>query len=191
MLLFYQCLWFSTASMRLEVEDHDAVAGERWIWTGACPNDRQCPPFNSCISPCLPGRLRLAIASPNTLFQPTSTMAVSQLPMFAFLGLVNNQGLCMVDSCFTFCHLSFKNIFHEIPRAAHSLLHGYIFLEYKFISMFRNQVWKTRHKFYFMCKLKEWLCLCNTRNFKEWLYLWMASSVSMSGHLEESGIRTH
>lgn len=59
-----------------------------------------------------------------------------------------------------FHHLSFKNIFHGIPRAAHSLLHGYIFLEYQFLSMFRNQVWKTRHKLYFTCKLKEWLCLC-------------------------------
>lgn len=61
----------------------------------------------------------------------------------------------MANPCVTLYHLPFKNIFHVTPRAALSLLQGYFFLEYELISIFRNQAWKTRHKLYFMCKLKS------------------------------------
>lgn len=135
------------------------------------------------FSPSLPGRLRLAAApavlSPDTLFWPTSTMSVSQLTMFTLvylLGLVNNQRLCMVNLCVASYHLPFKNIFHVIPRAAFSPPQGYFFLEYELASIFRNQVWKTRDKLYFM-----WV---KHYSLKYWLYGW-----NISFYTEELDIR--
>lgn len=56
--------------------------------------------------------------------------------LVSLFGLVNNQGLSMVNLCITLYHLPLKNIFPLIPRAALSLWQGCFFLAYELIAIF-------------------------------------------------------